>query len=626
MADVMGLGKTLSILSLVADTHKDAIAFSKTPPQRLQNGVELRNSRATLLVCPVSTVANWEEQIKTHIKPAAVRYYIYHGSNRMKDVKELAMYDLVITTYSIVAYEFDKSNTKPLERINWFRIVLDEAHQIREQSTRQSQAVCALSAQRRWAVTGTPVQNRLDDLGALIKFLRISPFDQKGGFAQYILAPFKSADPEILPKLRLLVDSITLRRLKDKIDLPPRHDMIVRLDFSDTEQLLYEWFAKDSANKVKAVTSQQKAGLGGKTYAHILRAILRLRLICAHGQELLSDDDLKMTEGLSYSNAIDLGDEDEDDKPALTSKQAYDMLHLLQESDNDKCWICTKKVGQKDVDDFTDDALEDKQDTALGWMTPCYQVICPRCYDGFMAQVLSKATSDNYVNCPLCDQYVRVSFYELKQSELDADEQARMKLRNDPRYAKQISRYSGPHTKTKALLESLRESQAWSEAHPAEPPIKSVIFSGWTSHLDLIQLALDEHNLAYTRLDGRMSRPARGKALATFRDDASVPIILVSIGAGGLGLNLTTASKVYVMEPQFNPAAEAQAVDRVHRLGQKREVSIMRFIMRDSFEEKMLELQRKKQELADLSLNRNMKLDKEEAAKRKLQELRDLFR
>jgi len=152
----------------------------------------------------------------------------------------------------------------------------------------------------------------------------------------------------------------------------------------------------------------------------------------------------------------------------------------------------------------------------------------------------------------------------------------------------------------------------------------SVVFSGWTSHLDLIQIALEANSFKYVRLDGSMGRKKRGDALAIFRDDPSVCIILVSIGAGGLGLNLTSASKVFMMEPQFNPAAEAQAVDRVHRLGQNRDVTIHRYIMRGSFEEKMLALQQKKKDLAELSMNR--KLDRVEAAKQKMEELRDLFK
>lgn len=153
----------------------------------------------------------------------------------------------------------------------------------------------------------------------------------------------------------------------------------------------------------------------------------------------------------------------------------------------------------------------------------------------------------------------------------------------------------------------------------------SVVFSTWTTHLDLVEIALKTHNHHYVRLDGRMSRDARDKSMRVFREDPAVRIMLVSIGAGGLGLNLTTANKVFMMEPQFNPAAEAQAVDRVHRLGQDRDVTIKRFIMEDSFEEKMLLLQKKKKALADLTMARE-KRSKGEDSRRRLEELRSLFR
>ncbi|KAI9696843.1 MAG: hypothetical protein M1836_005205 [Candelina mexicana] len=626
LADMMGLGKTLSILSLIVSTLDESQSWAeeRPPPQQTPEDVPLlRNSKTTLLVSPLSTIANWEEQIKTHIQPGTLKYHIYHGPNRCTDVNELAEYDVVITTYQIVLSQFlkqGKSGKNPLLQTNWFRIVLDEAHTIREQSTKQSQAICCLIAQRRWAVTGTPIQNRLDDLGALIKFLRIKPFDEKGGFTQFILSPFKMADPEILPKLRLLVDSITLRRHKDRINLPARHDQLVRLKFSDEERSLYDWFAKDSDSKMRAVTNDKKK-LGGRVYVHILRAILRLRLFCAHGKELLSDEDMKMTEGFSMNNAIDLEDEN-DEKPALPPKQAYDMLNLLKQSGADNCAQCQRKIGPKEQP--IEDTPSDKDET-IGYMTPCYQILCIHCISAFKDTVQQIATADNHVVCPLCEQYVRISYFELKQGKVEEDEDARLMARDNPRLAKQMGRYGGPHTKTKALIAALHESHAESMMNPDERPIKSVIFSGWTSHLDLLQIALEDNKIAFVRLDGKMSRIKRSAALDAFRDDPSITVILVSIMAGGLGLNLTTANKVYVMEPQFNPAAEAQAIDRVHRLGQTREVTATRFIMDESFEEKMLELQKKKQNLADLSMGRG-KLDRSEMAKQKLEELRSLFR
>ena len=623
LADMMGLGKTLSILALIVGSRREAKEWARRGLSVDGDKVLSRNSKTTLLVAPLSTVANWEDQITSHIKPNTLNYYVYHGANRLKDIDKLAAYDVIITTYSIVSSDFlgrgNKTNdSNPLFRTHFFRIVLDEAHMIREQSTRQSQAICALSAQRRWAVTGTPVQNRLDDLGALIKFLRIKPFSDKGGFAQFILSPFKSADPEILPKLRLLVDSFTLRRLKDRIDLPGRHESITRLQFSDDESRLYQWFAKDSQSKLRIIANDQLKSLGGKTYAHILRAIMRLRLICAHGRELLSEDDLKITEGLSRDNAIDLDDDDVVETPALSPRQAYEMLMLAKETGTDNCIACTKTLETRENED------QNGHET-IGCMLPCYQLLCCDCMETVKASLV-QATSNDHFRCPFCNMTVRTSFFELTKEGIEEAEEARVIARQNPRQAKVLGRYGGPHTKVKALLDGLQESAKESESLPkGEQPIKSVVFSGWTANLDLIQIALEEHNIKFARLDGKMSRRNRNAALEAFREDPETCVILISIMAGGLGLNLTTGSKVYVMEPQFNPAAEAQAIDRVHRLGQKREVFIYRYIMDDSFEEKMLDLQEKKKNLADLSMNHG-KLDKAEAARKKLDDLRSLFR
>jgi len=677
LADMMGLGKTLSILSLVTKTLEEADRWSRQPPvqpqapkQRTNNKQQQNshhaqfdvpkpaafdltpvrlNGKATLLICPLSTVTNWEEQIKQHIKADSIRYHIYHGPNRVKDVEELARYDLVITTYGSIVSELNsrikgKRGIYPLEEIAWFRIVLDEAHTIREQSTLAFKSVCRLQASRRWAVTGTPVQNKLDDLASLLAFLRLKPFDDRSKFLQHIIQPFKVADPEVLTKLRVLIDTITLRRLKDKISLPERTDEIVYLDFTPEERRIYDWFARSAQERVKILTGNvlnQDRLVGGKTMIHILRSILQLRLICAHGKDLLSDEDLEQLQGMTADTPIDLDSDDEDKTPVLSENKAYEMFYLMVETGSDNCFRCNIKLGSVEVDD----PESDRQDDVLGYMAKCFHVYCPSCIKLLRADQYHPTAAE----CTVCARYDRTAYVELHRNRADQVHESRTAAKNPkgpysstdastsnnsnnntaiPNKIIPDDRYSGPHTKTRALIAELLHNKALSEANPSEPPLKSVVFSGWTSHLDLIQIALDNAGITYTRLDGKMSRPARNAAMDAFRDDPSVQVILVSIMAGGLGLNLTAGNSVYVMEPQFNPAAEAQAIDRVHRLGQKRRVRTVRFIMRDSFEEKMLQLQEKKKKLASLSMDRDPKLavDRTEAARQRLLDLRSLFK
>ncbi|KAI0161658.1 SNF2 family N-terminal domain-containing protein [Hypoxylon sp. FL1284] len=649
LADMMGLGKTLSILALVASSLDQAEQWSSLepvqpqippPPKKKASSGQFdvpqpqplgltplkQNAKTTLLICPLSTITNWEEQIKAHIKPGQLTYYIYHGSNRIKDPKRLAEFDIVLTTYGSVASEVASRNKGragpyPLEEVGWFRVVLDEAHMIREQSTLQFKAICRLQANRRWAVTGTPVQNKLDDLAALLAFLRLKPFDDRSKFVQYIIAPFKACEPEIVPKLRVLVDSVTLRRLKDKINLPPRTDEIVRLEFSPSERKLYEIFEKNAEDKVRVLSAGREKMIGGRTYIHILQSILRLRLLSAHGRDLLSDEDLEVVQGMTQESAIDLDSEEEDEKPGLAEAEAYGAFELMQETGGDKCYSCTRKISSNEGADVASEREED----ILGYMTACFHLFCTGCITNWEEEVGNRGSGP----CPICQTHVRFACNEIRKSKAEVEHEGHNQSRKPEskvRTKENYTGYAGPHTKTRALVDDLLRSKAESEAQPDEPPFKSVVFSAWTSHLDLIQVALDNAGICYTRLDGKMSRTARSAAMDSFREDRSVHVILVSIMAGGLGLNLTAGNYVYVMEPQYNPAAEAQAVDRVHRLGQKRPVRTVRYIMRGSIEEKMLKLQEKKKKLASLSMDRNRVMDKAEAAKQKLMDLRDLFK
>jgi superfamily II DNA or RNA helicase len=150
-----------------------------------------------------------------------------------------------------------------------------------------------------------------------------------------------------------------------------------------------------------------------------------------------------------------------------------------------------------------------------------------------------------------------------------------------------------PSAKLEMLLPSIAE--VVEEGH------KVLVFSQFTSFLAIVRERLDQEKLVYEYLDGRTRN--RAAKVERFQNDESCPIFLISLKAGGLGLNLTAAEYVYLLDPWWNPAVEAQAIDRSHRIGQTQHVFAYRLICRGTVEEKILDLQQKKRDLADAILN-----------------------
>ncbi|HMA82160.1 MAG TPA: DEAD/DEAH box helicase, partial [Candidatus Binatia bacterium] len=154
-------------------------------------------------------------------------------------------------------------------------------------------------------------------------------------------------------------------------------------------------------------------------------------------------------------------------------------------------------------------------------------------------------------------------------------------------------RLAEPSAKIEALLAQL--DQVLEENH------KALVFSQFTSLLAIVRERLDGLNIPYVYLDGRTrDRQAR---VERFQNDPEAKLFLISLKAGGLGLNLHAAEYVYLLDPWWNPAVETQAIDRAHRIGQTRQVFAYRLIARDTVEDKVLELQRSKRDLADAIIN-----------------------
>ncbi|KAJ3329419.1 hypothetical protein HDU76_007945 [Blyttiomyces sp. JEL0837] len=585
LADDMGLGKTIEVISLIMTTRAEFIEAGIDPETEghCSNDVDegkssLISSGATLIVCPLSTIHNWEEQIGAHVRADGLKVTVYHGPTRIQDPNELSKFDVVITTYNLLSSEYSKdmksnsslSNegslptiTSNLQRIRWFRIVLDEAHIIKDSNTAQSKAACFLSGERH--------------LFSLIKFLRVEPFNSKNAWNFYISKPVKYSSNSIgVQRLQTLMKSITLRRTKTQVidgkpilSLPGKEEDLRIIPLSTSEQVIYDQVhAKAKAFFVQLTES----GDVMKHYVHLLEIILRMRQICVH-PALFKDFELEMK--TLDEQLISTTDEV---FPPLTHARAIHLLSLLREAGDDKCSSCAVLV---------DHGVDSSKSLCIG---RCGHLFCNAC----MSSLLESESSSQ---CPMCQfTFQAGDIYEMKELEQTNENEEEDAVLN---IGLNLT-IDNQSTKIRALVEdlvTLRQEMA----NKQEKPVKSVVFSQWTSVLDLCQTPLTDAGFKFCRLDGKMKRPDRALAMERFKTDPEIDILLLSLKAGGVGLNLTAASRVYIIEPYWNPAVEQQAVDRVHRMGQVRPVNVIRFIAKGTIEESILELQRRKTKLAEMA-------------------------
>jgi SWI/SNF-related matrix-associated actin-dependent regulator of chromatin subfamily A3 len=198
----LGSIQQLALLSLIGRSkarNGDAKKANGAKRRKVKGAGEV--PRPTLVVCPPSVFSAWVTQLEEHLKPGSLEVYLYHGE-RTKDKKELLKYDLVLTTYTTLGAEFEQQDS-PVKGIDWFRVILDEAHVIKNSVARQTKAVTALNAERRWVVTGTPIQNSSFDLFPLMVFLRFQPFTIKSYWQSLIQRPLEKGDKTGLSRLQV---------------------------------------------------------------------------------------------------------------------------------------------------------------------------------------------------------------------------------------------------------------------------------------------------------------------------------------------------------------------------------------------------------------------------------------
>nr|ATG70983.1 DNA/RNA helicase protein [Juniperus flaccida] len=507
--------------------------------------------KTTLVVCPPSVISNWVTQLEEHTKPGKLKVHLYHGDQRNREGKELCKFDIVLTTYSTLGSEFFCPGS-PMKEVDWLRVVLDEAHFIKNANTKQAKAAIALKAQRRWAVTGTPIQNTSFDLFTLMTFLQFQPFSIKSYWNSLVQRPLSQGNASGRARLQALMETIALRRTKDMkingqrlVELPPKFVEIRLVELCDEERQLYD---RLEAEGKKVVQHFIKSGTVLNNYSTVLQILLRLRQLCDDPALCPSDIELLISS---------LKLEDASSNPDLLKK----LLSILQDGDDFDCPVCLSPPTEAII-------------------TICSHVFCKRC--------IEKTLRHDKPRCPMCRK-------ELTETDLFCSPKA---SQDDVKLNK-----SAKSSKVKALISFLKESRN------NDPTKKSVIFSQFRKMLDLLQEPLEREGFKFVRLDGSMPSKKRAATITAFAstNPTSPTILLASLKAAGVGINLTAASDVYMFDPWWNPAAEDQAMDRVHRIGQTRSVRVCRLVVKDSVEESILEMQERKRKLASSAFNKSEK-------------------
>ena len=542
LSDDMGMGKTLEMIALM-------VADSKVSSK----------SKTTLIVAPVGVMSNWSGQIAHHIKPDhALRVLTYHGNNkRLMTPNDFAEYDVVITSYGTLATEyFPRGKKDPpsvprpqgLFSVDWRRVVLDEGHIIRNPQTKSALAASNLLARSRWVLTGTPIINNLKDLFSLVRFIGLTGgLERLEIFNSVLIRPLNQGDANASLLLQALMATICLRRKKEMkfvdLKLPELSEYVHRIDFLDHEKEKYEALQTEAKGLLHTVQRNQtnSSRKGQDTYRHLLEMLLRLRQVCNHWK-LCGERVSSVLSALEAQKVVDLTPENR--------KALQDMLQISIESRED-CPICLEEL---------------------------HNPVITACAHVFGSDCIQRVIETQH-RCPMC----RAEPLELESLVSPAVDLGETSDRPDIDIDTSSS-------KVEALLSILKASSKKSGT-------KTVIFSQWTSFLDIIQAQLEANGYKYARIDGTMSANKRDASLTALETDPECTVMLASLAVCSVGLNLVAANQVILADSWWAPAIEDQAVDRVHRLGQKKPTTVWRLVMNDSIEDQVLNIQAEKRKL-----------------------------
>ncbi|KAL7795339.1 SNF2 family N-terminal domain-containing protein [Trichoderma ceciliae] len=559
LGDEMGLGKTIQAVSLIMSDYP-----AKQP---------------TLVLVPPVALMQWQSEIKSYTD-GTLKTFVFHGTNhKTKNItaKELKKFDVIMMSYNSLESMYRKQEKgfkrkdgihkekSVIHNITFHRAILDEAHCIKTRTTMTAKACFALKTDYRWCLTGTPLQNRIGELFSLVRFLNIKPF------ALYLCkqCPCSTLEWSMDDNSRCsdcghagmqhvsVFNQELLNPIQKFGNLGPGREAFKKLRLM-TERIMLRRLKKDHTNSmelpVKEVyVDRQFFGEEENDFANS---------IMTNGQR---NFDTYVAQGVllnNYANIFGL---------IMQMRQVADHPDLILKKNADGgqnvlvCCIC---------DEPAEDTIRSR----------CKHDFCRTCVSGYI-----KSTDEP--DCPRCHIGLVV---DLEQPEIEQDE-ALVKKSSIINRIKMENWTSS--SKIELLVHELHKLRSDNATH------KSIIFSQFTTMLQLIEWRLRRAGITTVMLDGSMTPAQRQASIEHFMNNIDVECFLVSLKAGGVALNLTEASRVFIVDPWWNPAAEWQSADRCHRIGQTRPCTITRLCIEDSVESRMVLIQEKKTSMIHSTVN-----------------------
>ncbi|KAF2284932.1 hypothetical protein GH714_032666 [Hevea brasiliensis] len=613
LADEMGMGKTIQAISLVLAKREILWKTQESFGATLLPGssVDLSGIKPTLVVCPVVAVSQWVSEIDRFTTKGSTKVLVYHGANREKSFKKFSGYDFVVTTYSTVEAEFRKYMMPPKKKCAYCgksfhenKLVIHLRYFCGPDAIRTAKQSKQVRKKPKTVPSASMQKTESDDD---IEDMENSEVEQALRKEKSLLHSVKW-DRIILDEA---IVEVGIGRTSDDADNVIIHVRFLRivpysyylckdcdcrtLDYRSSAQCLscphssvrhFCWWNKYISNPIQAYGPHD---IGKRAMILLKQKVLRNIVLRRTKKGRAADLALPPRMVMLRRDTLDVKEEDYYQSSYNESQAQFNTYVRAGTVMNNYAHIfdlltrLRQAVDHPYLVEYSKTAVQKEGNwLMLIMVTACLHVFCKACLLDFSASL-------GQVSCPTCSKLLTV---DLTANSGGGDQIAKTTIKGF-KSSSILNRIQLNDFQTSTKIEALREEIRFMVERDGSA--KGIVFSQFTSFLDLISYSLHKSGVNCVQLVGSMSLPARDAAIKKFTEDPDCKIFLMSLKAGGVALNLTVASHVFLMDPWWNPAVERQAQDRIHRIGQYKPIRIVRFIIENTIEERILQLQEKKE-------------------------------